>query len=52
MSTVVVKLREQLLAKERELKSREDVVMMWEDDLAAFECALGRVLLERNAKRT
>jgi hypothetical protein len=36
MSTVVVELREQLLAWERELESREGTVVAWEDGLVAL----------------
>jgi hypothetical protein len=39
---VVVELREQLLAHERGLDSREGAIMAGEDGLVASECALGR----------
>jgi hypothetical protein len=42
-SAMVVELQEQLLARERELDSREGTLMAWEYGLVAFECALGRV---------
>jgi hypothetical protein len=43
---VTVELRGQLLAFERELDSRECILMAREDGLAAFERALGRVRME------
>jgi hypothetical protein len=39
-----------LLTRERELNSREGSIVAWEDVLAAFECALGRACMERDAK--
>jgi hypothetical protein len=47
---VVVELRGQLLAGERELNSREGAIVAWEDGLAAFECTLGRVHVECDAE--
>jgi hypothetical protein len=47
----IVELQEQLLARERELESREGAISTWEDGLAAFECALGRAHIERDASR-
>jgi hypothetical protein len=47
---VVVELRGQLLARERELDSKECAIIAWEDSLAASECALGRARVECNAK--
>jgi hypothetical protein len=46
---VAVELREQLLARERELESREGSIATWEDGLVAFEHALGRVHSEHDA---
>jgi hypothetical protein len=43
---VAVELQGQLLARERELDSREGVITAWEDGLAAFERALGEVMKE------
>jgi hypothetical protein len=43
---VAVEVLGQLLAWERELDSRECVLMAQEDGLAAFEHALGRVCME------
>jgi hypothetical protein len=47
-SAVAIELREQLLAQERELESREGAIAGWEDGLAAFEHALGRVHREHD----
>jgi hypothetical protein len=47
-SAVAVELREQLLARERELESREGSIATWEDGLVAFEHALGRVRSEHD----
>jgi hypothetical protein len=41
----------QLLAQERKLDSREGAIVAWEDGLAAFERALGRACMERDAER-
>jgi hypothetical protein len=46
---VATELQEQLLVQERELDSREGVVPVWEDALAAFEHALERVCMEHDA---
>jgi hypothetical protein len=46
---VAVKLQGQLLARERELDSREGAIATWEDGLVAFECTLGKVHMERDA---
>jgi hypothetical protein len=51
MSAVAVELREQLLAEERELESREVAIAAWEDGLVAFEHALGRVHMEHDVSR-
>jgi hypothetical protein len=50
-STVAVELQEQLLFWERQLDSREGTIITWEDGLAAFECILGRVHIEHDARR-
>jgi hypothetical protein len=50
-SMVAVELQEQLLFRERQLDSREGTIITWEDGLAAFECILGRVHIERDATR-
>jgi hypothetical protein len=47
-----VELREQLLTQERELESKGGTVTAWEDGLAVFECALGRVHTKHYAKCT
>jgi hypothetical protein len=47
---VAVKLREQLLAREREVDSREDVIAAWEDGLAASKHALGKACMDRDAE--
>jgi hypothetical protein len=46
---VVVELQEQLLARERELDSREGVVVAWKEGLAAFMHMLRVVRAECNA---
>jgi hypothetical protein len=51
LNVVVVELQGQLLARGRELDSREGAIAMWEDGLMAFECALGKVSAERDASR-
>jgi hypothetical protein len=43
---VAVELQGQLLARERELDSREGAITAWEDGLAAFEHTLGEVMKE------
>jgi hypothetical protein len=48
---VAVELQGSLLAQERELDSREGVVVMWEEGLAAFAHVLGEVRVERDASR-
>jgi hypothetical protein len=50
MSVMADKLREQLLAQEKELDSREDIITMWEDGLAASKHALGRACMKRDAE--
>jgi hypothetical protein len=39
--TVTIELQGQLLARERELDSREGAMVMWEEGLAALACTLG-----------
>jgi hypothetical protein len=46
---VAVELQGQLLARERELGSREGVIPTWEDALAAFVRTLGKVRSKRDA---
>jgi hypothetical protein len=48
---VAVELREQLLARKRELDSREGTISMWENGLAASKHALGRVRMEHDVRR-
>jgi hypothetical protein len=43
---VAIELRGQLLARERELDSREGAITAWENGLVASECFLGRVCVE------
>jgi hypothetical protein len=43
---VAVELQGQLIARERELDSRECDIATWDDVLVAFERALGKVLRE------
>jgi hypothetical protein len=43
---VAVELQEQLLARERELESREGAITAWEDGFMTFEHALGGVHME------
>jgi hypothetical protein len=45
---VAAEMHEKLLARERELDSREGTITAWKDGLVAFECALERVCMERN----
>jgi hypothetical protein len=47
---LVIELREQLLARERELHSKEGIITVWEDGLVAFEGSLGSVCTERDAR--
>jgi hypothetical protein len=47
---VAVKLSGQLLGWERGLDSREGAIVVWENGLAASECALGRAGVECDAK--
>jgi hypothetical protein len=49
-SAMVIELQVQLLVWERELDSRENALMAREDELVAFECALGRAGMECDAK--
>jgi hypothetical protein len=48
---MTVELQGQLLARERELNSREGALTTCEDGLAAFKCALGKVLMEHDPDR-
>jgi hypothetical protein len=50
MSVMVDKLWEQLLTQQRELDSREGIIAVWEDGLAASEHALGRACVEHDAE--
>jgi hypothetical protein len=45
-SMMAIELQEQLPARERDLDSRECILMVWEDGLAAFEHALGKARME------
>jgi hypothetical protein len=45
---VATELQEQLLAREKQLGSREGTVAVWEDGLSASERALGRVCMEHD----
>jgi hypothetical protein len=49
-SSVADKLWEQLLARERDLDSREGTIAAWEDGLLASEFSIGRVYVEHNAE--
>jgi hypothetical protein len=42
---------EELHAQEEELNNREEAIIAWEDGLAAFERALKRACMERDAER-
>jgi hypothetical protein len=48
---VTVELQGQLLARERELDSREGAIVVWEQGLAAFAHVLGLVRAECDASR-
>jgi hypothetical protein len=48
---VVVELQEHLVARERELDSREGTIVAWEEGLAAFARMLGEVHAEHDASR-
>jgi hypothetical protein len=48
---VAVELQGQLLAPDRELDNKEGAITMWEDGLAAFERALGKVRMEHDTSR-
>jgi hypothetical protein len=43
-----IELQGQLLARERELDSREGAITAWKDGLVAFERTLGKVLTEHD----
>jgi hypothetical protein len=47
-SAIAVEFQEQLLARERELDSREGTLTTWENGLVASKSALGRACMERN----
>jgi hypothetical protein len=51
MLAVVVELRDQLLAREKELERKEGAITTWEDGVPVFEGALRRVHSEHNANR-
>jgi hypothetical protein len=51
-SAVLDELWVQLLARERELDSREGTIVAGEDGLVASECTLGRACMERNTECT
>jgi hypothetical protein len=51
-SAMVEELQEQLLTQEEELNNREEAIIAWEDGLAAFERALRRACMERDAECT
>jgi hypothetical protein len=46
---VLAKLQEQHLARERELDSREGIVVAWEESLVAFACTLTEVHVGHDA---
>jgi hypothetical protein len=48
---VLVELQGQLLARERELDSREGAAVVWEARLVAFACVLREVCVEPDASR-
>jgi hypothetical protein len=52
MSAVLEELQEQLLTWERYLDSRDGTNIVWEDGIAASECALGRAYMEYDAEHT
>jgi hypothetical protein len=45
-NAVAVKLQQQLIARGRELNSKEGDIAVWEDGLAAFKRALGKVCMK------
>jgi hypothetical protein len=47
--TVIVELQEQLLARERELDSREGAIIAWEESLMSFTRVLREVRVKRDA---
>jgi hypothetical protein len=49
-SVLAVELQEHLLAREREMDSKECTITTWEDGLAAFERTLGRVRMVCDAR--
>jgi hypothetical protein len=48
---VAVELQERLLARERQLDSKEGAIVAWEKGLVEFACALGEVPVEHDASR-
>jgi hypothetical protein len=46
---VIVELQEQLLARERELDSREGAIVAWEESLISFTRALREVRVKHDA---
>jgi hypothetical protein len=48
---VIVELQEQLLARERDMDSREGAIITWEEGLVAFARALEEVRTECDASR-
>jgi hypothetical protein len=49
---VVIELQEQLLARERDLDSREGAIIAWEEGLVAFACVLKEVRVKLDASHT
>jgi hypothetical protein len=47
--TVIVELREQLLAQERELDEQENALMARENGVVEAECALGKMRMACDA---
>jgi hypothetical protein len=47
---VANELRDQLLARERELDSREGAITVWGDGLVASKRSLGRACMEHDAE--
>jgi hypothetical protein len=51
LHAVIVKTQEQLLARERELDSRESTIIAWEEGLTSFARPLDVVSTERDTSR-
>jgi hypothetical protein len=49
---VVIELQEQLLARERDLDSREGAIIAWEEGLVTFACVLMEVRVKLDASHT